>query len=88
MFYIIGLLNKKEYSLMYQKGKLSGDTEAIQKAQEETQKDHGLLGLMPDAVSSNYLANDLAAYDLIKNFVFDKVTRTNKSWKSDSKVIY
>lgn len=88
MFYLIGTINQVEYSLSYNKGKLSGDPEAIQKAQEENLKAHGLLGLMPDAVSSNYLANELAAYDLIKNFVFDKVTRTNKSWKSDSKVIY
>lgn len=73
---------------MYKKGQLSGDKEALKKAQEENIKDHGLLGLMPEAVSSNYLDNELAAYELIRHFVFDEVTRTNKDWKFDSKVIY
>ena len=88
MFYLIGTINQVEYSISYTKGQLSGDPEAVQKAQEENQKDHGLLGLMPDAVSSNYLDNELAAYDLIEHFVFDEVTRRNKDWKIKPKVIY
>ena len=31
MFYIIGKLNNKEFSLMYKKGQLSGDKEALEK---------------------------------------------------------
>ena len=88
MFYIIGKLNDKEYSLMYKKGQLSGDAEALQKAQEESKKNHGLLGLMPDAVSSNYLDNEYAAYQLIEKFVFEEITRTKNNWKFNSKVVY
>ena len=86
MFYLIGTICQVEYSLSYLKGKLSG--EAIQKAQEENKKDHGLLGFMPSAVSSNYLANEYAAYYLIEQFVFDEVTRIKNNWKFDPKVIY
>lgn len=88
MFYLVGIISQVEYSLSYSKGLLSGDPEAIQKAQEENKKDHGLLGLMSDAVSSNYLANEYAAYYLIEQFVFDEVIRTKNNWKFNSKVIY
>ena len=88
MFYIIGKLNDKEYSLMYKKGQLSGDAEPLQKAQEENTKDHGLLGLEPATVSSNYLENEYAAYQLIEKFVFEEITRTKNNWKFNSKVVY
>ena len=88
MFYLIGTINKVEYSLSYTKGKLSGDPEAIQKAQEENIKDHGNLGLLPEEVLSNYLDNELAAYNLIKNYVFDEITRSNKDWKINKKGVY
>ena len=81
MFYLNGTINQVEYSLSYSKGQLSGDPEAIQKALEENQKDHGDLGLMPTSVTSNYLSNEHAAYNLIKNYVFDEITRINKDWK-------
>ena len=88
MFYLIGTINQVEYSLSYNKGTLSGDPEAIQKAQEENQKDHGDLGLMPETVISNYLANEQAAYNIIKNYVFDEITRSNKDWKIRKDVVY
>ena len=88
MFYLIGTINNTEYSLSYNNGKLSGDSEAIQKAQEENLKDHGDLGLIPESVTSNYLSNELAAYNLIKNYVFDEITRSNKDWKVRKDVVY
>ncbi len=88
MFYLIGTINNTEYSLSYTNGQLSGDHEAIQKAQEENQKEHGDLGLMPESVTSNYLSNELAAYNLIKTFVFEKVTRSNKDWKHNKNAVY
>lgn len=88
MFYLIGTINKVEYSLSYTKGKLFGDPEAIKKAQEENLKDHGDLGLMPESITSNYLENELAAYNLIKNYVFDEITRSNKDWKHSKNVVY
>ena len=88
MFYIIGKLNNKEFSLMYKKGQLSGDSEAIQKAQEENQKKHGNLGLMPEEITSDYLDNELAAYNLIKNYVFDEITRSNKDWENRKDIVY
>ncbi len=88
MFYLIGTINQVEYSLSYTKGKLSGDPEAIKKAQEENLKDHGDLGLMPESITSNYLDNELAAYNLIKNYVFDEVTRSNNDWKVNKDAIY
>ena len=88
MFYLIGTINQIEYSLSYTKGQLSGDPEAVKKAQEENLKDHGDLGLMPENVTSNYLANELAAYNLIKNYVFDEITRSNKDWKFRKEVAY
>ena len=81
MFYLIGTIHNSEYSLSYTNCPLSGDPEAIQKAQEENQKEHGDLGLMPESVTSNYLSNELAAYNLINNYVFEKITRSNKDWK-------
>lgn len=88
MFYLIGTINKTEYSLSYTNGQLSGDPEALQKAQEENLKDHGDLGLIPERVTSNYLSNELAAFNLIKNFVFEKITRSNKNWKFKKDAIY
>lgn len=88
MFYLIGTINNTEYSLSYTKGQLSGDPEAIQKAQEENQKDHGDLGLMPESITSNYLENELAAYNLIKNYVFDEITRSNKDWKNRKDIVF
>jgi len=88
MFYLIGTINNTEYSLSYTKGQLSGDPEAIQKAQEENLKEHGYLGLMPESVTSNYFSNKLAVYNLIKNFVFEKITRSNKDWKFKKDAIY
>ena len=88
MFYLIGTINQVEYSLSYTKGQLSGDLEAIQKAQKENLKDHGDLGLMPESVTSNYLANEQAAYILIKKYVFDEITRSKNNWKTNSNVIY
>ncbi len=88
MFYLIGTINNTEYSLSYNNGQLSDDHEAIQKAREENQKEHGDLGLMPDSVTSNYLSNELAAYNLIKNFVFEKITRSNKDWKHNKNAVY
>ncbi len=43
---------------------------------------------MPESVTSNYLNNELAAYNLIKNYVFDEVTRSNKDWKVNKDSIY
>ena len=88
MFYIIGKLNNKEFSLMYKKGQLSGDAEALEKAQEENKKDHGNLGLMPEEITSNYLDNEFASYNLIKNYVFDEITRSNKDWGNRKDVVY
>lgn len=88
MFYLIGTINQFEYSLSYTNGKLSGDPEAIQKKQEDNQKDHGNLGLMPEEMTSNYLDNELAAYNLIKNYVFDEITRSNKDWESRKDIVY
>lgn len=88
MFYLIGTINNTEYSLSYTKGQLSGDPEALKKAQEENLKDHGDLGLMPESVTSNYLSNELAAYNLIKNYVFDEITRSNKDWENRKDVVF
>ena len=88
MFYLIGIINQIEYSLSYTNGKLSGDPEAIQKAQEENLKDHGNLGLMPEEITSNYLDNELAAYNLIKNYVFDEITRSNKDWENRKDIVF
>lgn len=88
MFYLIGTINNTEYSLSYTKGQLSGDPEALQKAQEENLKDHGNLGLMPEEITSNYLDNELAAYNLIKNYVFDEITRSNKDWENKKDIVY
>lgn len=88
MFYLIGTINKTEYSLRYKNGQLSGDLEAIKKTQEENLKKHGNLGLIPEEVTSNYLDNEFAAYNLIKNYVFDEITRSNKDWKNRKGVVY
>lgn len=88
MFYLIGIINNTEYSLSYTNGQLSGDPEAIQKTQEENLKNHGDLGLMPESVTSNYLDNELAAYNLIKNYVFDEITRSNKDWENKKDIVY
>ena len=88
MFYLIGTINNTEYSLSYTKGQLSGDPEALKKAQEKNLKDHGDLGLMPESVTSNYLSNELAAYNLIKNYVFDEITRSNKDWENRKDVVF
>ena len=88
MFYLIGTINQVEYSLSYTKGKLSGDPEAMNKAQEESLKDHGDLGLMPESITSNYLDNEHAAYNLIKNYVFDEITRSNKDWKFRKDIVH
>lgn len=88
MFYLIGNINNTEYSLSYTNSKLSGDPEAVQKAQEENLKDHGNLGLMPEEITSNYLDNELAAYNLIKNYVFDEITRSNKDWENRKDIVF
>lgn len=36
MFYLIGTINKTEYSLRYKNGQLSGDLEAIKKHRKKT----------------------------------------------------
>ncbi len=88
MFYLIGNINNTEYSLSYTNDQFSGDPEVLQKAQEENLKDHGNLGLMPEEITSNYLNNELAAYNLIKNYVFDEITRSNKDWENRKDVVY
>ena len=88
MFYLIATINNTEYSLSYTNGQLSGNPETIQKAREENQKDHGDLDLMPESITSNYLSNELAAFNLIKNYVFEKITRSNKDWKFKKDLVY
>lgn len=88
MFYLIGTINKVEYSLSYTNGNLFGDSEAIQKAEKENEKEHGNLGLIPESVNSNYLANEFAAYNLIKNYVFDEVTSSKNNWNLKKDVVY
>lgn len=75
MFYIIGLLNGIEQSLSYQNGSLSGDKEALQKAKEENLKLHGFLGDNSEKVDKKYLDYEMPAFNLVKEFVFDKVIK-------------
>ena len=80
MFRIKGTINGKEYKIVYNNGELSGDPEAIGKALEENRKEHGYLGLFPSATDSNYLNEEVPAFYLIQNYVFEEVTEHRKDW--------
>ena len=73
MFYIIGKLNNTEQSFSFKKGELSGDKEALVKTYEENKKDHGRLGLEPSVLENDYIKNEYAAFELIRQFVFDEI---------------
>ena len=72
MFSIVGKIDGEQYHLKYDKGVLSGDLIAIQKAEEENKKEHSNLG-WPPSTKSNYLAVGDAAYHLVTTFVFDEI---------------
>ena len=72
MFSVVGTIGGEKYHLKYANGVLSGDTVALQKAEEENSKDHGNLGL-PPSTRSNYLAVEDAAHMLITTFVFEEI---------------
>jgi hypothetical protein len=72
-------INKKEYTLTWQDGRVYGDLEALERAEIENKKDHGNLGI-PPSTKSNYLADGNAACFLITSFVFNKVLSAENDW--------
>lgn len=82
MFTIQGLIQDKNYTLTYTDGLLTGDPEVIQKAIAESKIDHGSVGIQPEVIESNYLSQEIPAYDLITRFVFDLIESEDNDWES------
>ncbi|EID84839.1 hypothetical protein MSI_17070 [Treponema sp. JC4] len=80
MFTIKGIIDGEELRLTYNDGEISGDSKAIARTLTENRKDYGYLGLFPDATDRNYLNEEVPAYYLIYNHVFEKVTEHRKDW--------
>ncbi len=81
MFTIRGEIDRKVYSIKYLDGKLSGDELAVSRALAESNRDHGIVGLGPDALIGDYLSQEIPAHELISNFVFDTITAEENDWE-------
>lgn len=81
MFTITGKIKASIYTLTYIDGVLSGNDYAIEIAESEARKDHGSLGLQPDALDSGYLSQEIPAYALITSHVFESIDSEENDWE-------
>ena len=91
MFVLHGTIKNNEYSLAWNNGKLSGNQYAVKLAYEQNKINHGLLGLCPSisSVKDGYLKAELSAYSLLRQYVFDKITKESNDWEeAEENVIY
>lgn len=80
MFTVKGIIDGKQYRISWNNGEISGDPVAIAKAVAENKKQHGYLGLFPDATDEKYLDYEVPAFCLIFKHVFEKITEHRKDW--------
>ena len=73
MFAMTGIIDGITVSIKYEKGILSGDQAAIDKARYENTLDHGYLGVVPGGCERDYLSRELAARGLLRRHVFNTV---------------
>jgi len=89
LFTITGTVNGRAVSLSWKDGVLSGDRDAIGKANHENIQSHGYLGLVPSGDESDYLSGELSAYDLLASHVFESVISEENDWEPfDPEAVY
>lgn len=49
---------------------------------KKIKKEHGRLGLEPSAGEQDYIKNEYAVFELIRQFVFGEVIKYKTSWKN------
>lgn len=81
MFSIRGMIDKKTCSITYRDGKITGEAFAVEAVKRESQKNHGVVGLGPDSLESNYLDQEIPAHELMVNHVFDGVAQEENDWE-------
>lgn len=84
MFKITGIINNKEYKILWKNGNLTGDAEAVEIAQTENKKKLGVIGLQPEATNENYLSYEIPAFYFLKLKVFDKIKTYSTDWPPEN----
>jgi hypothetical protein len=98
VFEIQGKIGDKAYKLGFRRTGdnkddyiVSGDAIPIEKFLKEVKVDHGKLGPIPAdfSLEEGYSSDDLPAYALACQFVFDEVTKEKNDWEPlDPNAIY
>lgn len=81
MFKIEGSLDGKKCCVTWDNAVLSGDKTVIKKAEKYNNYDMGRLGFYPFVCDKNYLSEEIPAFCLIYDSVFDTVDCLTSNWE-------